>query len=85
MTPSAPPGPADPGVAWLQAIPDTMISPDADDPAAIVATRVSVRLALIASLQYLPSRQRAVLILRDVLAWSAAVAVALLNGPTVLL
>ena len=49
-----------------------MIGPDAGDPAAIVATRDSVRLALIASLQYLPSRQRAVLILRDVLAWPAA-------------
>ena len=70
--PSAPPGPADPGVAWLQPIPDTMIGPDTGDPAAIVATRDSVRLALIASLQYLPSRQRAVLILRDVLAWPAA-------------
>ena len=49
-----------------------MISPDANDPAAIVVTRDSVRLALIASLQHLPSRQRAVLILRDVLAWPAA-------------
>jgi RNA polymerase sigma-70 factor (ECF subfamily) len=70
--PSAPPGPADPAVAWLQPVPDVMISPDANDPATIVATRDSVRLALVASLQYLPSRQRAVLILRDVLAWPAA-------------
>ncbi len=70
--PSAPPGPADPAVTWLQPFPDTMISPDANDPAAIVVTRDSVRLALIASLQHLPSRQRAVLILRDVLAWPAA-------------
>jgi len=70
--PSAPPGPADPGVAWLQPVPDSMINPDVSDPAAIVVTRDSVRLALIASLQYLPSRQRAVLILRDVLAWPAA-------------
>jgi RNA polymerase sigma-70 factor (ECF subfamily) len=70
--PSAPPGPADPAVAWLQPFPDTMISPDTNDPAAIVVTRDSVRLALIASLQHLPSRQRAVLILRDVLAWPAA-------------
>jgi RNA polymerase sigma-70 factor (ECF subfamily) len=70
--PSAPPGPADPAVAWLQPFPDAMISPDANDPAAIVVTRDSVRLALIASLQHLPSRQRAVLILRDVLAWPAA-------------
>jgi RNA polymerase sigma-70 factor, ECF subfamily len=69
---SAPPDSADLSVAWLQPIPDMMISPDTNDPAAIVATRDSVRLALIASLQYLPSRQRAVLILRDVLAWPAA-------------
>jgi RNA polymerase sigma-70 factor (ECF subfamily) len=77
--PSAPPGSADPGVAWLQPIPDTMITSDADDPAAIVATRDSVRLALIASLQHLPSRQRAVLILRDVLAWPAAEVAELLD------
>jgi RNA polymerase sigma-70 factor, ECF subfamily len=70
--PSVPPDTADPAVAWLQPVPDVMISPDADDPAAIAATRDSVRLALIASLQYLPSRQRAVLLLRDVLAWPAA-------------
>ena len=70
--PSAPPGPAETAVPWLQPFPDAMLSADADDPAAIVATRDSVRLALIASLQYLPSRQRAVLILRDVLAWPAA-------------
>jgi RNA polymerase sigma-70 factor (ECF subfamily) len=57
---------------WLQPIPDTMISADANDPATIVAARDSVRIALIASLQHLPSRQRAVLILRDVLAWPAA-------------
>ena len=78
--PSAPPGPADPAVAWLQPIPDTMLSPDANDPATIVATRDSVRLALIASLQYLPSRQRAVLILRDVLGvWPAAEVAELLD------
>ena len=57
--PSAPPGPADPAVAWLQPVPDTMIGPAADDPATIAATHDSVRLALIASLQHLPSRQRA--------------------------
>jgi len=70
--PSAPPGPVDLGVSWLQPIPDALVTPDAGDPATIVATRDSVRLALIASLQLLPSRQRAVLILRDVLAWPAA-------------
>jgi RNA polymerase sigma-70 factor (ECF subfamily) len=70
--PSAPPSPADTGVAWLQPIPDRLVTSDAEDPATIVATRDSLRLALIASLQYLPARQRAVLILREVLAWPAA-------------
>ena len=70
--PSAPPNSADPDVAWLGPIPDTFIGSDAADPASIVATRDSVRLALIAGMQYLPSRQRAVLMLRDVLAFPAA-------------
>jgi RNA polymerase sigma-70 factor (ECF subfamily) len=70
--PSAPPDSADRGIPWLQPIADSLVSQDTDDPAAIVATRDSIRLALIASLQYLPSRQRAVLILREVLAWPAA-------------
>jgi RNA polymerase sigma-70 factor (ECF subfamily) len=48
------------------------VSLETDDPAAIVASRESLRLALIASLQYLPGRQRAVLLLRDVLAFPAA-------------
>jgi RNA polymerase sigma-70 factor (ECF subfamily) len=59
-------------VGWLQPIPDALVNPESTDPAAIVASRESLRLALIASLQYLPPRQRAVLILRDVLAWPAA-------------
>jgi RNA polymerase sigma-70 factor (ECF subfamily) len=70
--PSVPPGLGDSSVAWLEPVPDALVSSDAGDPATIVITRDSVRLALIASLQYLPSRQRAVLILREVLAWPAA-------------
>ena len=70
--PSAPPASPGHGVRWLQPIPDALVSSEADDPATIVATRDSIRLALIASLQYLPARQRAVLILREVLAWPAA-------------
>lgn len=58
-------------VPWLGPIPDTATDA-ADDPAAVVASRESVRLALIAALQHLPPRQRAVLILRDVLGWRAA-------------
>jgi RNA polymerase sigma-70 factor, ECF subfamily len=57
-------------VPWLQPF-ATAGSPGAD-PAAIVAARAGMRLALIASLQLLPPRQRAVLILRDVLDWPAA-------------
>ncbi|MGN9908466.1 sigma-70 family RNA polymerase sigma factor [Phytohabitans sp. LJ34] len=58
---------ADASVAWLQPLPDALV-----DPGEIVASRESLRLAVVASLQYLPARQRAVLILRDVLAFSAA-------------
>jgi RNA polymerase sigma-70 factor (ECF subfamily) len=51
-------------VLWLQPFPA--------DPAAVVGARGSLRLALIAALQFLPAKQRAVLILREVLDWSAA-------------
>ena len=63
---------AGPEVSWLQPAPDSMLMPDTADPAAIVAAREGLRLALVASLQYLPPRQRAALILRDVLAFPAA-------------
>jgi RNA polymerase sigma-70 factor (ECF subfamily) len=72
---------AGPEVSWLQPIPDAMLTPDSADPAVILAARDGVRLALIASLQYLPPRQRAVLILRDVLAFPAA-EVAFMVGTT---
>lgn len=42
---------------WLQPAPDAVLTPDSADPAAIVAAREGLRLALIASLQYLPPRQ----------------------------
>ncbi|MBM7785634.1 RNA polymerase sigma-70 factor (ECF subfamily) [Tenggerimyces flavus] len=56
---------------WIQPLPTALVANDAQDPASIVAFRDSLRLALIASLQYLPGRQRAALLLREVLAWSA--------------
>jgi RNA polymerase sigma-70 factor (ECF subfamily) len=59
-------------VPWLTPLPDVMLAAAADDPAAIAARRDSLRLALIAAWQFLPARQRAVLILRDVLDWPAA-------------
>jgi len=59
-------------VPWLTPLPDVMLGAAADDPAAIAARRDSLRLALIAAWQFLPARQRAVLILRDVLDWPAA-------------
>ena len=58
-------------VPWLEPLPDR-VEEGPGDPAEIVATRDSVRLAFIAALQHLPARQRAVLILRDVLRWRAA-------------
>jgi RNA polymerase sigma-70 factor, ECF subfamily len=84
-------GPADPRVAqpprtdiaWLQPFPDRLIEPasHADtQPDAIVVGRETIELAFLAAIQYLPPRQRAVLILRDVLGWPAREVAALLDG-----
>ncbi|HEV7195745.1 MAG TPA: sigma-70 family RNA polymerase sigma factor [Pedococcus sp.] len=59
-------------VSWLEPAPDPLVVGDASDPATIVAEREGIRLAFVAALQHLPARQRAVLILRDVLRWRAA-------------
>jgi len=80
--PEAPLAAPRPEVPWLQPIPDAMVSAGSADPAEIVASRQSIRLALIAALQYLPARQRAVLILRDVLRWRAAEVADLLGTTT---
>ncbi|MPZ61548.1 MAG: sigma-70 family RNA polymerase sigma factor [Propionibacteriales bacterium] len=61
-----------PDVPWLQPIPDSLIPSAAADPAAISAARETIRLALVAALQHLPARQRAVLLLREVLRWRAS-------------
>jgi RNA polymerase sigma-70 factor (ECF subfamily) len=58
-----------PEIPWLQPIPDLLLGSESPDPATIVSSRTSVRLAFVAALQLLPPRQRAALILRDVLAW----------------
>jgi RNA polymerase sigma-70 factor (ECF subfamily) len=72
---------AETDMEWLQPAPDAMVLPESADPAAVVAARERLRLALIASLQYLPPKQRAVLVLRDVLAFPAT-EVAVMLGTT---
>src|SRR6201997_5188276 len=79
--PEAPLATARPEGPWLQPVPAALGSAGSGDPAEIVASRQSMRLALIAALQYLPARQRAVLILRDVLGWRAAGVADLLGTP----
>ncbi|MFG1857176.1 sigma-70 family RNA polymerase sigma factor [Actinomadura geliboluensis] len=75
LGPSASPGgflgaPLGPG-AFVQPVPDRLVLPEEGDPAELAAARETIRLAFVAALQTLPPRQRAVLILREVLCWSA--------------
>jgi RNA polymerase sigma-70 factor, ECF subfamily len=72
---------AGPEVPWLQPFPGALLAAEDEDPAAVAVSRAGIRLALVAALQYLSARQRAVLILRDVLEWPAA-QVADLTGTT---
>jgi RNA polymerase sigma-70 factor (ECF subfamily) len=59
-----------PEATWIQPIPDSLVAPEAD-PADVAVARESIRLAFIAALQHLPPRQRAVLVLCEVLRWKA--------------
>ncbi len=65
--------------SWLEPLPDRLPSAD---PALVVGVRQSLRLAMVAALQHLSPRQRAVLILRDVLAWPASEVADLLDTTT---
>ncbi|MCK8503473.1 MULTISPECIES: sigma-70 family RNA polymerase sigma factor [Myxococcus] len=73
-----PPGPLDaplgerPGEEWLEPVPDALVVPSHATPAELVMMRQSIRLAFVAALQHLPPRQRAALLLTEVLDWSAA-------------
>jgi RNA polymerase sigma-70 factor, ECF subfamily len=75
-------GDARPEATWIQPAPDSLVLPADGDPAERAVSRESVRLAFIAALQHLAPRQRAVLILRDVLRWRAAEVAALLETST---
>src|SRR5215470_17033547 len=73
---------AGPEVPWLQPFPDVLLAGRREDPAAVTVSRASIRLAFVAALQHLSARQRAVLILRDVLEWPAAQVADLLGTTT---
>jgi RNA polymerase sigma-70 factor (ECF subfamily) len=76
MGPSSPADPVHlggllPENLWVTPIADAHVLPDDGDPAELAEAKESIRLAFVAALQHLPARQRAVLILREVLRWQA--------------
>ena len=60
-----------PEVTWIEPMPEARVAPASGDPAELAELRESIRLAFVAALQHLPPKQRAVLILREVLRWRA--------------
>src|SRR5271154_7119728 len=84
MGPSSPPieanlGPLHPENTWITPIPDARVAPEGADPAEVVHYRESIRLAFVTALQHLPARQRAALILCEVLRWPVSEAAELLD------
>ncbi len=77
MGPASPPdesflGPLQPELPWVTPVADATVVPEGGDPAEIAQYRESIRLAFVTALQHLPSRQRAALILCEVLRWQAS-------------
>jgi RNA polymerase sigma-70 factor, ECF subfamily len=79
-TADSPLGDVLPEERWIEPIPDGRVLPGGGDPAEVAESRETIRLAFVAALQHLPPRQRAVLILREVLRWKAAEVAELLDA-----
>jgi RNA polymerase sigma-70 factor (ECF subfamily) len=61
-----------PEATWIEPVPDQLVVPEEADPAEVTVARETIKLAFVAALQHLPARQRAVLILCEVLRWQAS-------------
>jgi RNA polymerase sigma-70 factor (ECF subfamily) len=77
--PDGPIGRQLPEVTWIEPVPTTLVAPADGDPAEVAVSRETIRLAFVAALQHLPPRQRAALILCEVLRWKASEVAELLD------